>query len=270
MAGDLAKQCILDGAELIIAAGGDGTINEVANGMVYSQVPLAILPGGTANCMAVELGFGTRMNRAIQKLSQCAPERISVGRLRNDEGERFFLLMAGVGLDAQIVYTVQAGLKSVTGKAAYWIGGASALTRPLAQFRTRIGMRSLETGFALASRVKNYGGDLSIATGASLLEDDFEVVLFEGRNPVRYWGYFIGVITRTLPKFKGITVERARRLDFTSPEDRRIYVQVDGEYAGRLPVTVDIVEDALTLMVPSDFRERLGVKVTEALLPAAG
>lgn len=269
-AADIAKQAILDGADLIIAVGGDGTINEVANGMVYSQVPLAILPGGTANCLSIELGLGTRIERAVRMIVESAPERISVGRIRNPQGERHFLLMAGAGLDAKIVYTVQAGLKNFTGKIAYWIGGMQALTRPLAQFQTKIRGVSHRTGFALASRVKNYGGDLSIATGASLLSDDFEAVLFEGRNPVRYWAYFVGVITRTLPNFSGITVQRARRLEFFAPEDRRIYVQVDGEYAGLLPATVEIVDDALSLLVPTDFRERLGVKVTEALLPAAG
>jgi diacylglycerol kinase (ATP) len=251
---ELSRRAIANGADLIIGIGGDGTINEVANGMVGSTVPLGILPGGTANCLALELGFGTRMDGAVRHLLQAAPRRIAVGRIQNALGERYFLLMAGAGLDAKIVYTVQAGLKSLTGKAAYWIGGMNALTRPLAEFQTDLDGNRHHCGFALASRVKNYGGDLSIATGASLLQNDSEVVLFEGRNPLRYWIYFAGVLTRTLPRFAGITLHRSRRLRFSAPEDRRIYVQIDGEYAGNLPATVEIVDDALTLLMPAGFR----------------
>lgn len=251
----IARQAVEDGADLIIAAGGDGTINEVANGMVHSYVPLGVLPGGTANCLAIELGFGTHMHRAVRKMASCRPRRVAVGRLRNHLGERHFLLMAGAGLDAKIVYTVRSGLKNLTGKLAYWIGGMTALTMPLKEFEVKHPNGSTRCGFALASRVKNYGGDLSIATGASLLRDDFEIVLFRGRNPLRYWGYFTGVITRTLPRFAGIEIRADRRLELAASTDERVYVQVDGEYAGRLPAKVDIVKDALTLMMPAEFRD---------------
>ena len=125
-------------------------------------------------------------------------------------------------------------------------------------------------GFALASRVKNYGGDLTIAANASLLEHDFEVVLFEGRSPFRYLFYFLGVLLRLLPRLRGIAIERATALELRAPTDSRIYVQVDGEYAGHLPAQIEIVEGALTLLLPADARQRLGIKVTEALMPAAG
>lgn len=255
----IARECVGEGADLIIALGGDGTINEVANGMIGSPVPLAILPGGTANCLAQELGFGSRLERAVHGLAHSHPERIAVGKLRNAAGERHFLLMAGAGLDAGIVYTVHAGLKGITGKGAYWLGGMKALTQPLAQFHTHVNERPYTTGFALASRVKNYGGDLSIATGASLLSPDFEVVLFEGRNPLRYWTYFAGVITGTLPRFAGVTVTRSRKLDIAGANGERVYVQVDGEYAGNLPASIEIVDDALTLLLPDGFREKHAV-----------
>jgi diacylglycerol kinase (ATP) len=267
-AGDLARRAIDDGADLILAAGGDGTINEVANGMVHTHVPLGIIPGGTANVLATELGIRPHADRAVRMLTQSLPERVAVGRLKNAMGERYFLLMAGVGLDAHIVYHMDTRLKDALGKISYWAGALSHLKQRVAEFTTTINGEPRRCGFALASRVKNYGGDLEIATGASLLGDDFEAVLFKGRNPWRYLLYFFGVVTRTLPQFKGISLTRTRKLEFSSPADHRIYVQVDGEYAGQLPATVEIVEDALTLLLPADFRERLTVRVTEALLPA--
>lgn len=259
------------GADLILVAGGDGTINEVINGVTPSRVPVGIVPAGTANVLACELGIGRRYKQAVHLIPQCVPERVALGRLRNAEGEeRFFLLMAGVGLDAEIVYNINATLKAWTGKIAYWVGGISHLLRYLSQFETAVHGRTVRCGFALASRVKNYGGDLEIARGANLLEDDFEAVLFQGRNPIRYMVYFLGVVAGLHPRMRGISVERARRLDFSAPEDSRIYIQVDGEFAGHLPASIEIVPDALSLLVPADFRNRMPARVVEHLAPAPG
>ncbi len=266
----IAEQAVRDDVDLVLVAGGDGTINEVANGMMYSQVPLGILPAGTANVLAVELGMGTRIRDAVRAIPQCVPERISVGRVKTNRGSRFFLLMAGIGLDAHIVYNLNPGLKAFAGKLAYWIGGFGRLSEPVGEFETVVNGRVLRCGFVLASRVKNYGGDLTIAPNASLLEHDFQVVLFEGRNPFRYLFYFLGVLLRILPTLRGINIERATTLELRAPTDSRIYVQVDGEFAGHLPADVEIVESALTLLLPADARQRLGIKVTEALMPAAG
>jgi diacylglycerol kinase (ATP) len=109
-------------------------------------------------------------------------------------------------------------------------------------------------GFALVGRVRNYGGDLEIAPTISLLEEEFEVVLFEGENSFRYLKYMLGVVTRRLQGMRGVTILRARRAAFSAPTDPRIHVQVDGEYAGELPATVEIVPQALTLLMPPGFR----------------
>lgn len=266
----IAQEALLTDPDLILVAGGDGTINEVANGMVFSNVPLGILPAGTANVLATELGIGTRAEPAARRIREWAPERISVGLVHTHLGSRHFLMMAGVGLDAHIVYELNPRMKASLGKVAYWLGGFSRVGRPVAQFDATLNGTTLRAGFVLASRVKNYGGDLTIARNASLLEHDFEVVVFEGRNTFRYLTYFLGVLTGTLPNFGGITIERARRFEVNGPDDQRVYVQVDGEFAGRLPARIEIVESALTLLMPADARQRLAVRVTEAFLPAPG
>lgn len=270
MAGDLARKAVQEDADLILVAGGDGTINEVVNGVAPSYTPLAIIPAGTANVLACELGIGTRYERAVRNIPLCVPERIALGKLRNAAGERWFISMAGVGLDAIIVYNLNAALKAATGKFAYWLGGFSHITRPLRQFEARLHGRTVRCGFVLASRVRNYGGDLEIACGANLLDDDFEVVLFEGRNPLRYMAYFLAVIGKMLPRMKGITVERTTRVEFSAPEDTRIYIQIDGEFSGHLPASVEIVPDALSILVPADFRGRTPAKVVEGFAPAPG
>jgi len=255
MAGGLAREHIERGADLILAAGGDGTVNEVIEGMVHSQVPLGVLPAGTANVLAMEMRLGARMDRVASRLDTCVPRRISVGRLSADGGKvsRYFLLMAGVGLDAHIVYHVSAGLKARTGKFAYWVAGWSLLGRRLAQLHAEIDGRPRECSFALVSKVRNYGGDFEIAREVSLFDDRFEVVLFQGRSTLPYVKYFAGLAVGRLEGLKGVEVLRAGDVKLSCPEDSRVYVQIDGEFAGHLPAEVGIVPDALTLLVPPEY-----------------
>jgi diacylglycerol kinase (ATP) len=254
-AGAIARGHISAGADLIIAAGGDGTINEVAEGMVHSQVPLAILPGGTANVLAMEMKMGKDLNRAAERLSHLQPRRISVGHLTCDGGrvQRHFLLMAGIGLDAHVVYHVSGALKSRTGKFAYWVAGWRVLGRKLPQIQVDMDGRKSTCSFALLSKVRNYGGDFEIARSVCLYDDRFEAVLFEGQSSVRYVKYLLGVALRRLDGMKGVTVARLDGARFSSPSDPRVYVQIDGEYAGRLPAEIRIIPDALTLLAPPEY-----------------
>ena len=254
-AGGIARRHVARGANLIVAAGGDGTINEVVEGMVHSRVPLAILPAGTANVLASEMKLGTGLEQAAGRLEECRPQRIPVGRVICDGGrvERHFLLMAGIGLDAYIVHHVNGTIKRRIGKLAYWLAGWSLMGKRLEHFRVEAGGHARECSFALISRVRNYGGDFEIARSVSLLDDDFEVVLLEGRNTVRYVKYFAGMALNRLTAMKGATVLRADRVTVSGDPGTRICVQIDGEFAGALPAEVGIVPDALTLLIPPEY-----------------
>lgn len=265
---DLARTAVENGADLVLAAGGDGTINEVVNGMAYSHVPLGILPGGTANILAMELGVGCRMDRAARLLPACLPERIALGRLHAEGLQpRYFLLMAGAGLDAQVVNQVKPRVKAALGKGAYWLAGFAQLGQRLTEFEVAMNGRRFRASFALASRVRNYGGDLELARNASLTGPDFEVVLFEGVNPFRYLKYLGCAALGRVEGVAGVTVLRTQELELV-PGASPVYVQADGELIGRLPARVEIVPNALTLLAPPDFRERIALKVGHALAPA--
>jgi diacylglycerol kinase (ATP) len=264
-AAQMARQAIEDGAELILAAGGDGTVNEVMNGMVFSSVPLGILPAGTANVLAVEMGMGTRMVRIARQLHSYIPERIAVGELRigSKQDSRYFLLMAGIGLDADIVYKLNPALKNSLGKYAYWVAGFSQLGRRIPEFTVEVNGNVSRASFALASRVRNYGGDLEIAPSVSLLDDDLELVLFSGESSFSYLRYMLGVVLGRLDGMRGVTILRTTSMRCSSPEDPRIYIQVDGEHAGQLPFEIKLVPQAITLLVPPDFRTRRPLSVPE-------
>ena len=258
-AGALAREQIERGADLILAAGGDGTLNDVAEGMVHSQVPLGVLPAGTANVLAMEMKLGGNFLEAARRLGECRPHRISVGQISSEGGDvtRHFLLMAGIGLDAHIVYHVSAPLKARIGKLAYWIAGWSMLGRRLPEFSIEADGVTHRCSFALVSKVRNYGGDFEIARDVSLFDDHFELVLFQGRSTLRYVRYFAGLVANRMDGVRGIVVLRARRVSAPRPLDERVFLQIDGEFAGHLPAEIRIIPDALTLLVPPAYRPEL-------------
>lgn len=255
---EIAAQVVREGADLILVLGGDGTINEVVNGMnggmvggqLGSDVHVGVLPGGTANVLAMELGLGSNLERAIDRLSRCVPKRISLGKIwQMGQPARHFLMMAGAGFDAQVVVDLHVGLKSKTGKLAYWVAGFSQIVKRVGQLKTRINGDTYPCGFALVARVKNYGGDLELARGASLLTDDFETVMFEGSNPLRYAFYMMGVAVKQVQRMPGVRTVRSTRIELLGDAP----IQIDGEYLGRSPATIEIVRDALTILIPERY-----------------
>jgi diacylglycerol kinase family enzyme len=258
-AGGLAREQIERGADLIIAAGGDGTINEVSDGMVFSNVPLAILPAGTANVLAMEMGIGASMENAAEMIELSVPHRLSAGHLTCADGSvsRYFLLMAGAGLDAHIASQVNAAVKARWGKLAYWLAGWRVLGRNLPLFDVEANGAKVRCSFALLSKVRNYGGDFAIAQDVTLFDDEFEMVLFEGRSTFRYLKYFAGLVLNRHRGMTGVTVMRTTSAHLSGPPDVQVYTQIDGEVVGHLPADVKIVPDALTLLIPPPYRKHV-------------
>jgi diacylglycerol kinase (ATP) len=259
-----AKRQIEAGCDLILAAGGDGTINEVANGMIHTGVPLAIIPCGTANVLARETRIPINMLSAAQAVSQMVPTRVAIGMLRLGGFEqRSFLCMAGAGLDADIVCHINLDLKAALGKLAYYIGGFAQVLRPITEFEVNVDGARYEASFALISRVRNYGGDLEIARGASLLRNEFQVVLFRGKHSLRYLPYLAAVSLRFAERVNGCTFVYGRHVTCRALNGEGIFAQVDGELAGKLPISAEIVPDALTLLLPASFvaKEKSSIEI---------
>jgi diacylglycerol kinase (ATP) len=249
---ELAQAAVAEGADLVLVLGGDGTINEVVNGLAHSDVPLGVLPGGTANVLATELGLGSRIEKAAARLGKSIPRTVALGRVTSGEApraSRYFLMMCGAGLDARVVYDIDHRFKAAAGKLAYWWTGLAQITHRVETLDVRINGSSYRCGYALVSRVRNYGGDLEIARGASLLKDAFEIVTFEGTNPLRYAWYLLGVLSRREKSMSGVRVVSSGCAEVLSAT----HVQFDGEYLGCQPVSIEIVPGALNLLVPPQY-----------------
>ena len=258
-AGRIARQAVEEGADLILALGGDGTVNEMLPGVVHTDVPVAVIPAGTANVLTHELGLGTNALKAAARLGSLEPRRVAIGLLRCEPGprQRYFLAMAGVGFDAHIVHGLNLKFKAKWGVVAYWAAAMRELSRKLEQFQVQVGEQSFVCSFALATRVRNYGGYFEIARSVSLVRDEFEVVLFDGRSTLPHYAkYLAAIISRKASNTRGMSFLRGCQMSFSAPPDMPVYVQVDGEYAGRLPASVEIVPDALNLLAPPEYWSR--------------
>jgi diacylglycerol kinase (ATP) len=247
---ELARKAAAAAVDIVIACGGDGTIREVADGLAFSTVPLAILPSGTANVLARELRLPRNPLKAVEWIPKLKPKRIALGKC----DVNYFVLMAGAGVDAATIELVDPQLKSRFGVLAYWWAALRFWTRGyLSPLLVRVDRRQVICSFAVVSRVSRYGGSYRITRNANLLTDHFEVCLFHGRSRLAYLRYFVGVVSGTHHRFRDVTCVLAKEVDISS--DERIGIQVDGELHGIAPVKVQIVPDALTLLVPEQYAQ---------------
>lgn len=256
-AGELAASAVAEGVSLIVTVGGDGTINEVIQGMAGSTATLGILPAGTANVLAMETGIGGNLMRTARNLASYEPVEVALGSLCGQGAQpRLFVAMAGAGLDARIVRRVKPDFKRRFGKLSYWVAGFGALGERLPEFAVRVDGGEYRASFALFSRVRNYGGDLEIARHADLLRDDLAVVLFEGANSFRYIKYFAGVLLHTLPRMKGVRVLHGREAELAPLNGCAVDLQLDGEYAGLAPARITLAGARVRLLLPREFVQR--------------
>ncbi len=161
--------------------------------------------------------------------------------------------MAGVGLDARIVYELDVSLKARVGKLAYWHGGLRQLGRPVPRFNVEVDGNHHLASFALITRVRNYGGDFEIARRVKLTDEQFEIVIFENHKWHDYVRFVGAVMMNRLYTTAGVRIYRAKDVMLRCPEDSRIYVQTDGEAVGNLPAAIVSVPDALTLLIPRGY-----------------
>lgn len=257
MAGELARHAIESGFDVVLAAGGDGTINEVLNGIVGSRIVFGALPSGTANVLACEVGLKGRPDLAASQLLDAVPVRVAVGAFdRPNQPRRHFLLMAGVGLDARIVQELDLDLKKKIGKLSYWHAGIRQLGRPMPRFRISVNGVDRVASFALLSRVRNYGGDFEIAKSVRLMDDDFEIVIQERDKGFDFVKFVLAVAGNRLKRAAGVTVLRGKEAVLAPANGETVYVQADGEAVGQLPATISIVPDAVTLLLPKRYAEK--------------
>ncbi|HEX5410602.1 MAG TPA: diacylglycerol kinase family protein [Terriglobia bacterium] len=255
----LATKAVKRGCDLVIVCGGDGTINEVANGMATAQIPLAVLPGGTANIIAKELRVPGNVVNAARELHSWRPCNIPLGRATWQESgslrQRYFVAVAGVGFDACIISQLNVALKLRVGIFAYcWEAIRQAARYSFPSFRCTVNGSTVSATFLVVQRSSRYAGWLKLTGPNSIRGAGLACCLFEGSTPFRYFQYALGILSRThhwLGDVRCLSASSVRCA--TERSDDCIFFELDGELAGRAPVTFDVVPDALMLLAPESF-----------------
>lgn len=266
MAHELAQAAVAKGTDLVLACGGDGTINEVINGLAPSTIPLGILPGGTANIVARELRLPINPVRAARQLAHWTPRRIALGRARWEEWAegpaaggatkesrcRLYISVAGIGYDAHIVYKLSPWMKTNLGVTGYVLEALRQLVLyNFPRFSSRIDGLERRGTFAVIHRTRLYAGWLHMAPTAGLFNPRFAVCSFASRSRLHYLFYAIGVLLRQHTRMNGVTLDQCAEVISTPSDDAKtIRFELDGELTGAIPAKFEIVPDALTLLVP--------------------
>ena len=282
-AAQLAGAAVAAGADIIISYGGDGTLSEVIQGMAESQTALAVWPGGTSNVVARDLGVPFDVEELADMIGIGKTRRIALGLARAGSGftvqgsefgvqrfaiehasgnpepgtrnsepgtaGRYFVMMAGIGLDASIARSVNKRLKRRMGEFAYWMSGIKHLFLWRAEpFTIEVDGRGYKGAFALIGNGKGYGGGMMMTPGARLEEPWFEVyILPQMANNFAYLRA-LGACMRGKPEVAGVLLVKGKHIKANSAHEP--WVEADGEIIGPLPMTFDIVPDALSVIVP--------------------
>jgi len=231
--------------DVVAAAGGDGTINEVVNGLAGSPLPLSIIPLGTANVLAAEIELPRKASAIARTIAAGETRRVHLGVANG----RRFLMMAGLGFDAHVVSHVNQNIKQAVGKLAYVLQtGVSAFTFPSPAYRVVIDGVGHEAASVVIANGRRYGGPYSCAPDARIEAPEFHVCLFKSSGPLSIARYSTALMMSRLHQLSDIEIVRGGHVVVEGPEGEP--VQCDGDIATTLPLTASIGADTLNLVVP--------------------
>ena len=275
-AGEQASEAIAAGCDAVFACGGDGTTHEVLQGMIEAggNAALGIIPLGTANALARDLGVPQNPVQAAKVMVAAEPRRLAAGKIEYQDASgqlrhRYFTVMAGSGPDALLIYAMSLmnlKWKERLGMGAYYVQGlVSWATADFAPFEAEYvesesGERRRQVVAAMmAVRIGYFGFPLKrLAPGAALGRDDFRVLLCRPPIRLRYLAYLSGVLLGFNWKVPGVELVYATEVscrpladaDAGASKPRRIYTEADGELLGTVPARFSIAPHAFTLLTP--------------------
>jgi len=279
-----ARQAIAEGCDTIFACGGDGTIHDVLQGMVGTEAALGIIPLGTANALAHDLRLPLSAAGAVKATLIAVARRIAVGKIAFQKfgggiGERYFIIAAGVGLDAHLFYKLNALHKQRFGMGAYYLKAWHLwATHKLRFFPVQYTDEATgkpeqaDVTQLLAVRIANFGGLLrQLAPGASLARNDLRLVLCKTDRRSSYLSYVLRGLIGERRAVRGVELAHSEKISCGHsmessggakiPVDSsstgnvgKIYVEADGELLGYLPAEISMVPDAVTLLFPNSGR----------------
>lgn len=233
-----ARLCRQGGNPLIIVGGGDGTINGVVNGLIPGAATLAVLPLGTANVLAKELGIRS-VTDAVERIIRGETRELAAGVVKRNSVERRFLLMAGVGFDARVVHQTRSAEKKILKQGAYLLAGMRCLwswERELLQV-TIDDWETVACHSVVVCNAARYGGSFRLAPQADLFAPGFQVVCVTNPTRMAVAGLAAATAMGVAKTVTGVRRFSASRLTITGCKP----VQIDGDHWGDSPVCIEAV-----------------------------
>ena len=236
--------------DLIVAAGGDGTVNEVANGIFDASRPLAVLPIGTGNVLANGIGLPRDPRRLARVIANGTPRPIWPGRA----GDRLFLAMTGVGFDAEVLGALDPRLKRRLGKLGYiWAILLCLYRYRRAEFVVGTEGSKYRGASAIVTTGRLYAGRFVIAPDARLDVPLLHIVLFQSAGRLAVLRYLGAMLLGRLHRLADVSILTARRASIAAGKPAAAgpsVVEIDGEVHGRLPLAIEIAANPLLLVQP--------------------
>ena len=247
-AGERVRQRESEGdLDRIVVAGGDGTVNDVLNGLEDpSRVPLAHLAYGTANMLARELRIPRDPDAVAALVESGACRRLDLGRA----GSRRFLLVASSGFDAMVTRAISRTRRGTLGYSGYARPILHALRRYRApQLRVSVdGGEPFAGALAIVSNIRNYGGIFSVADRARPDSGVLDVCVFSGERVADLVRYVFAAATRRVSRLPDVRYRTGRRIVIEALEPTA--VQIDGDYRGTTPLTVEVDPSVVPVLTP--------------------
>lgn len=250
----LAREAALEGHTAVVAVGGDGTINEVANGLAGSTTQLCVVPHGTGNVFAAEAGLPSSVEGCVDLLFSGKTADIPLARA----GDRYFVLLASAGFDAEVVERMTQRGKNVLGIAAYVFGGLRHLLRYQPTLWLEFpGKERIEAQAVLVCRGKKYGGGVTIVPDGSVTASSFRVVALLSRGRWAIVRFALAALRGKAASSPGVLVRETPSVLVRSGIPSA--AQVDGDYLSPLPVRFEMTQTLLRVVVPRDFAVRQSI-----------
>jgi diacylglycerol kinase (ATP) len=234
-----------DQYDRIIVAGGDGTVNEVINGLTPDSPPVGLIPMGTANVLAAEIGLGSRPDEIARTIALGDARPVSLG----DVNGRKFVLMTGVGFDASVVAMVSSPLKRMLGKGAYVLASLWQFLRGrLPHFELQIDGVRYEAASMVIANARYYGGRFVCAREARMDSPILHACLFERAGRLYVAVYALALLLGILHRMPGYRILPAKHIEIRRPDGAAI--QSDGDFIGLTPARVTVMPRAAWLVFP--------------------
>lgn len=231
----------------VVAIGGDGTINEVINGLYGKNVPLGIIPCGTNNLLAKELGIPHNIKKACHIISTGKTKHIDLGY----DFKRYFFLMAGIGIDAEVVNHVDSCRKGNITLATYAVPIAKTIASyklPKILVEVDGKLVTKNATFLFVSNVKGYYGPVRFTYLAKVNDGKFDICIMKAKKKLDILKYIFGATTRTLRNFSDIIYLRGKDVKISSKSN--VFYQLDGDPGGNLPARFRIIPKAIRILIP--------------------